>query len=78
MAQSAPIDQALLGIKPFWERPKLEPPLRWERCRIILKSASLAKGGISIDILQETSQDKITFPLEPLYEEDVDNSTAQS
>ena len=61
MAQSAPKERALLGIEPFWERPTLEPLLRWERWRINLKLAFLAKEGISIHILQEAPPDKITF-----------------
>ena len=52
--------------------------MRWERWRIILKLAILAKEGISINILQEAPPDKVTFPLEPIYEQDVENSTAQS
>ena len=78
MAQSVPKERALLGIELFWERPTLEPPLRWERWRIILKLAILAKELISIDILQEEPPHKVTFPPEPTYEEDVDNSTNQS
>ena len=77
MAQSAAKEQALLGIEPFWERPTLEPPLRWERWRIILKLAILAKEGILIDILREAPPDKVTFPLEPIYEEDMNKSTAK-
>ena len=53
MARSAPKERALLGIEPFWERPTLGPPLRWERWRIILNLAILSKDKISIDILQE-------------------------
>ena len=52
MPQSAPKERALHGIEPFWERPNLEPPLRWERWRMILKLAVLAKEGISINILR--------------------------
>ena len=40
--------------------------------------AILAKKGISFDILQEAPPDKVTFSREPIYEEVVDNSTAQS
>ena len=62
MAQSANKERGLLGIEPFRERPTLEPPLRWERWRIILKLAILAKEGISINILREAPPDKVTFP----------------
>ena len=78
VAQSAPKEQALLGIEPFWERPKLEPLLRWEGWRKNFKLAILATEGISINILQKTPPDKVTFHPEIIYEEDVDNSTAQS
>ena len=37
-----------------------------------------AKEGISINILQEASPDKVSFPPEHIYEENVDKSTAQS
>ena len=75
MAQSATKERALLGIEPFWDKPILEPPLRWE---IMLKLAILAKEGISIDTLLEDPPDKVTLPPEPIYEADVENSTAQS
>ena len=46
MAQSATKERALLGIEPFWEKPTLEPPLRWDRWQIMLKLAIMAKEGI--------------------------------
>ena len=78
MAQSATKERALLGIEPFWEKPTLEPPLRWDRWQIMLKLAIMAKEGISIDILLEDPPDKVILPPEPIYEADVENSTAQS
>ena len=78
MAQSATKERALLGIEPFWEKPTLEPPLRWDRWQIMLKLAMMVKEGISIDILLEDPPDKVTLLLEPIYEDDVENSTAQS
>ena len=78
MAQSALKDRALLGIEPFWERPSLEPLLRRERWRIILKLAILVKEVISIDKKREAPPSKVTFPLEPTYEEHLDNSKTQS
>ena len=78
MAQSASKERALLGIEPFWEKPTLEPPLRWDRWQIMLKLAIMAKEGISIDILLEDPPDQVTLPPEPIYEDDVENSTAQS
>ena len=42
MAQSAVKECAILGIEPFWEKPTVEPPLRWDRWQIMLKLALLA------------------------------------
>ena len=78
MAQSAVKERAILGSEPFWEKPTLEPPLRWDRWQIMLKLAILAKEGISIDTLREDPTDKVTFPPEPIYEDNVENSTTQS
>ena len=78
MAQSATKERALLGIELFWEKPTLELPLRWDRWQIMLKLAIVAKEGISIDILLGDRPDKVTPPPEPIYEIDVENSTAQS
>ena len=78
MAQSAVKEGALLGIEPFWEKPTLEPPLRWDRWQIMLKLAILAKEGISVDTLREDPQDKVTLPPEPIYEYNLENSTSQS
>ena len=78
IAQSAVKERALLGIEPFWEKPTLEPPLRWDRWQIMLKLAILAKEVISIDTLREDPPDKVTFPPEPIYENNVENSTTLS
>ena len=78
MAQSAVKKPALLGIEPFWEKPALEPPIRWDRWQIRLKLAILAKEGISIDTLREDPLDKVTFPPEHIYEDNVENSTTQT
>ena len=78
MAQSATKERALPGIEPFLEKPTLEPPLRWDRWHIMLKLAIMAKEGISIDILLEDPPDKFILPPEPIYEDNVENSTSQS
>ena len=44
----------------------------------MLKLPILSKEGISIDTLRDDPPDKVTFPPEPLYENNVENSTAQS
>ena len=77
MAQSAAKNRKLLGIEPFWEKPTLEPPLRWDRWQIMLKLAIMAKEGISIDTLLEDSPNKVILPPEPIYEDNVENSTSQ-
>ena len=78
MAQSATKDRALLGIEPFWEKLTLEPPLRWDRWQIMLKLAIMAKEGISIDVLLENPPDNVILPPEPIYGDNVENSTSQS
>ena len=78
MAQSETKERALLGIEPFWEKPTLEPPLRWDRWQIMLKLAIMAKQGISIDFLLEDLPDKVIIPPEPVYEDHLKNSTSQS
>ena len=65
MAQSATKERALLGIEPFWNKPTLEPPLRWDRWQIMLKLAIMAKEGISIDTLLDDPPDKVTYPQNP-------------
>ena len=78
MAQSATKERALLGIEPFWEKPTLEPPLRWDRWQIMLKLAITAKEGISIDTLLEDTRDNLILHPEPISEDNVENSTSQS
>ena len=65
MAQSATKERALLGIEPFWDKPTLEPPLRWDRWQIMLKLAIMAKERISIDTLLDDPPDKVTLPQNP-------------
>ena len=78
MAQSEVKERALPGIEPFWERPTLEPPLRWEHWQRMLKLAILAKEGISVDTLCENSPDNVTIPPEHIYEANIKNSKDQS
>ena len=78
MVQLATKERAILGIEPFWEKATLEPPLRWDRWQIMLELAIMAKEGISIDILLADPPDKVVLPPEPIYEDNVENSTSQS
>ena len=77
MAQSALKDsgKSPLGIQPFWEKATLEPPLRWEHWRTQLKLAILAR---EVDLLLADPPENVTLPLEPAYEDAVENPTAQS
>ena len=63
MAQSAAKESALLEIEPIWEKPTLEPTLRWDRWQIMLKLAIIAKEGNSIDILLEDPPNKVIYLL---------------
>ena len=80
MAQSALKDsgKSPLGIQPFWEKATLEPPLRWEHWRTQLKLAILARKGIEVDLLLADPPENVILPLEPAYEDAVENPTAQS
>ena len=71
MAQSATKERELLGVEPFWEKPTLKPPLRWDRGQIMLKLAIMAKEGVSVDILLADPPDKVILPPEPIYEDNV-------
>ena len=52
MAQSARESRKTpLSIEPFWERPTSDPPIRWEKWRIQVKLAILARENITIDTL---------------------------
>ena len=44
----------------------------------MLKLAIIAKEGISIDTLREDPPNKVTLPPEPIYEDNVENSTSRS
>ena len=63
---------------PFGKKTTLEPSLRWDRWQIMLKLAIMAKESISIDTLLGDPPDKVILPPEPIYGDDVENSTAQS
>ena len=80
MAQSAINDsgKSPLGIQPFWEKPTLEPPIRWEYWRTQLKLAILAREGIEVDLVLADPPINVILPPEPAYEDTVDNPTAQS
>ena len=64
LAQPVVKERALFGIEPVWEKPTLEPPLRWDRWQIMLKLAIVPKEGISIDTLREDPlRTRLLYPL---------------
>ena len=77
MAQSAN-KRSTLGIDAFWDRPKHEPPLRWEKWRVQYKMALLTKDNIILDTLLGPKPEMVDLPLEPIYEETIIGLSAQS
>ena len=77
MAQPA-AKRTPLGIDAFWDKPTPDPPLRWEKWRVQYKLALLAKENIIFDTLLVPKPDMVDLPLEPMYEETIVVSSAQS
>ena len=67
-----------LGIDAFWDKPTPHPPLRWEKGRIQYRLALLAKENNILDILLGPKHEMVDLPLEPIYEETIVVSSAQS
>ena len=67
-----------LGIDAFWVKPTPHPPLRWEKWRIQYRLALLAKENNILDILLGPKHEMVDLPLEPIYEETIVVSSAQS
>ena len=78
MTQSATQKRTPLGIEPFWEKPSADPPLKWEKWQMQAKLALLAKENIAFDILLEPKPEAVKLPLEPIYENTITGSSAQS
>ena len=78
MAQSATQKRTLLGIELFWEEPSADLPLKWEKWQMQAKPALLAKENIALDILLEPKPEKVQLPLEPIYENTITGSSAQT
>ena len=78
MAQSAMQKRTPLGIEPFWEKQSADPPLKWEKWQMQAKLALLAKENIALDILLEPKPETVQLPLEPIYENTITGSSAQS
>ena len=67
-----------LGIDAFWDKPKPDPPLRWEKWRVQYELALLAKENIILDSLLGPKLEMVDLPLELIYEETIFGSSAQS
>ena len=78
MAQSATQKRTPLGIEPFWEKPSTDPPLKWEKWWMQAELALLAKENITLDILLEPNSENVQLPSEPIYENTLTGSSAQS
>ena len=77
MAQPAN-KRTLLGIDAFWDKPTPDPPLCWENWRVQYKLSLLAKEIIILDTLLGPKPEMVDIPLEPIYEETIVGSSAQS
>ena len=78
MAQPATQKRIPHGIEPFWEKPSADPPLKWEKWQMQAKLALFAKENIVLDILLAPKPKKVQLPLEPIYENTITGSSAQS
>ena len=70
MAQSAN-KRTPLGIDAFWDKPKPDPPLLWEKWRVQYKLALLAKEKIIPKTLLGPKPEMVDLALEPIYEETI-------
>ena len=79
MAQSARESRKTpLSKDPFWERLNSDPPIRWEKCRIQVKLAILARENITIDTLLPPKPTKVRLPAEPKYEMPIEDTTEEA
>ena len=76
MAQSAAESKKTpLHVDAFCEKPTATPPLTWDKWTQQVKLALLAKKGIQLENLWKDPPTAVTYPLEPTYEEPVENHT---
>ena len=64
-----------ISIEPFWERPTSDPPIRWEKWRIQVKLAILARKNITLDKLLHPHPTHVRLPVEPKYESAIEDAT---
>ena len=76
MAQSARESRKTpLLIEPFWERPTSDQPIRWEKWRIQVKLAILARENITVETLLKPKPTTVQLPAEPKYEMPIEDAT---
>ena len=79
MAQSARESRKTpLSIEPFWERLPSDPPIRWEKWRIQVKLAILARENITLDTLLQPKPTTVRLPAEPKYKTAIEYSTLET
>ena len=78
MVQSATQKRTPLGIEPFWEKPSVDPPLKGEKWQMQAKLALIAEENIDVDTLLEPKPETVQLTLEPIYENTITGSSAQS
>ena len=64
-----------LSIEPLWVRATSDPPIRWEKWRMQVRFAILAREHITIDTLLQTKPTHGKLPSEPKYETAIENET---
>ena len=67
-----------LSIEPFWEQPTSDPPIRWEKWRIQVKLAVLARENITLDKLFQPKPTTVRLPAEPKYEMPIEDATDET
>ena len=76
MAQSARESRKTpLSIEPFCERPTSDPSIRWEKWRIQVKLAILARENITLDTLLQPKPTTFRQPAEPNFEMAIEDAT---
>ena len=67
-----------LSIEPFLVRPTSDPPKRWEKWRIQVKLAILARENITLDTLLQPKPTMVRLPSEPKYKMAIEDATEET
>ena len=79
MAQSArEYPKTALSIEPFLERATSDPPIRWEKWRIQVNLAILARENITLDTLLLPKPTLVQLLVEPKYEMAIEDATEET